>query len=99
MKLIRAVPFLFTLAPMFAADGLPVPRFADPARRQKLAAAFPEIEKIFERFQAQRGIPGMVFGLVIDGELAMVKGYGVRDRKSNDAVTADTAFRIASMTK
>jgi CubicO group peptidase (beta-lactamase class C family) len=41
----------------------------------------------------------MVFGVVIDGELAVVKGFGVRDRKAQDAVTPDTAFRIASMTK
>ncbi len=80
-------------------QGAVVPRFTDPARRAKLESAFPEVQRIFERFQKQRGIPGLVFGVVIDGELAFVKGMGVRDRASNDAVTADTVFRIASMTK
>lgn len=77
----------------------PVPRFPDPDRRAKLARSFPEIERIFERYFKARGIPGMVLGIVIDGELAFVKAWGVRDRHSNDPVDAGTVFRIASMTK
>lgn len=80
-------------------DKLPLPRFTDPARRAKLAAAFPEIEKLFEDYRKQRGAPGLVFGVIIDGELALAKGLGVRDLKSHDPVTPDTMFRIASMTK
>ncbi len=99
MKLSVAVAFLGVLLPVFGAENLPIPRFTDPARKSKLEAAFPEIEKIFEKFQQQKGVPGMVFGVVIDGELALVKGFGVRDRKTKDAVTPETAFRIASMTK
>ena len=68
-------------------------------RRAALERAFPEVEKVFERFQRQRGIPGLVFGVVIDGELALAKGLGVRDRAAGDRVTPDTVFRIASMTK
>ena len=99
MKLSVAVAFLGVLLPAFGAENLPIPRFTDPARKSKLEAAFPGIEKIFERFQQQKAIPGMVFGVVIDGELALVKAFGVRDRQSKDAVTPETAFRIASMTK
>jgi CubicO group peptidase (beta-lactamase class C family) len=90
---------LIAAAPMFAADTAPTPRFTDPARRAKLEATFPDVEKAFERFREERGIPGLVFGVVIDGDIALVKGLGVRDRKTNDAVTPDTVFRIASMTK
>ena len=36
---------------------------------------------------------------MIDGDLAYVKGFGVRDRTSQAPVTPDTVFRIASMTK
>jgi CubicO group peptidase (beta-lactamase class C family) len=81
------------------AEGLPSPLFTDPARRARLEAAFPEIEDVFRNFQQQRGIPGLVFGVVVDGDLAYVKGFGVRERKSQDPVTPETAFRIASMTK
>ncbi len=99
MRLSAVIAFLGVVAPVLWAENLPVPRFTDPARKSKLEAAFPEIEKIFEKYRQQRGIPGMVFGVVIDGQLALVKGAGVRDRKSNEAVTPETAFRIASMTK
>lgn len=61
--------------------------------------ALPEVQRIFERYQQQRRIPGLVYGVVIDGEPVVIKSFGVRDRKSKDAVTADTVFRIASMTK
>ncbi len=44
-------------------------------------------------------VPGLAFGIVIDGELAFAKGFGVRDTKSNAPVDADSVFRIASMTK
>jgi CubicO group peptidase (beta-lactamase class C family) len=65
----------------------------------KLESAFPEIDSIFRRFVADRHIPGMVWGVVIDGRLAHVKSTGVRDRSGMQPVTADTVFRIASMTK
>src|SRR5437867_3998675 len=99
MKPFIALGFFAIVFPVFSAEKLPVPEFPDPARRAKLERAFPEIEKIFERYQQQRGIPGLVFGVVIDGELALVKGLGVRDRTSQDQVTPETVFRIASMTK
>lgn len=83
----------------FAAETLPQPRFADPDRAQKLAAAFPEIERMFlERVERQH-IPGAVFGIIIDDRLVWVKSAGVSDVKSRAAVTPDTVFRIASMTK
>ena len=55
------------------------PYLASPirARRAKLEAAFPRIEKVFERFQQEHRIPGAAFGIVIDSELAYFKGFGV----------------------
>lgn len=94
----RTLAFLLLAIIPAGAQG-PTPRFNDPARREKLAKAFPEIESRFQKFQQERRIPGLVFGVVIDGDLALVKGFGIRDRASNDSVTLDTAFRIASMTK
>lgn len=84
-------------ATMFGAP--PAPRFRDADRVQKLKAALPEIEKVFERYHRERGLPGSAWGVVIDGELVYTKQFGVRERQGNDPVTADTAFRIASMTK
>ncbi|MCM3876596.1 MAG: beta-lactamase family protein, partial [Thermoanaerobaculia bacterium] len=79
--------------------GLPSARFEDPGRRAKLAAAFPEIERIFAEALEKQHIPGAVLGIVIDGELVFTKGFGARDVVTKAAPDADTAFRIASMTK
>ena len=56
-----------------ATGSLPPPKFADADRARKLAAAFPEIEKIFSNWFAARHAPGAVFGIIIDGELVWVK--------------------------
>ena len=98
------------LAQKRVANGtVPQATFADPERKRKLAAAFPEIEKLF-RASAER-MPGAVMGIIIDGELVWVKTAGVREVSTNAgeaanasdaskaAVTPETVFRIASMTK
>ena len=41
----------------------------------------------------------MVWGVVIDGRLAHIGTFGVKDQVSKTSVTSETAFRIASMTK
>src|SRR3954470_21450999 len=82
-----------------ASDAYPPPRFTDPDRVRKLESALPQIDKIFFAFAASEKIPGMIWGVVIDGRLAHVGSTGVRERASGDKITNDTAFRIASMTK
>src|SRR5829696_1907277 len=77
-----------TLAQRKIATGtLPPPQFSDPQRKQKLAAAFPDIEKSFKSFVERQQMPGAVFGLIIDGELAFVKVAGVREKTDNAPVT------------
>jgi CubicO group peptidase (beta-lactamase class C family) len=44
-------------------------------------------------------LPGLVYGVILDGELALVRGLGHRDLEAKAPVDADTVFRIASMTK
>jgi CubicO group peptidase (beta-lactamase class C family) len=78
---------------------LPPPRFADPERARKLAAAFPEIERLFNSWFERVHAPGAVMGIIFDGELVWVKTAGVRETKDRARVTPDTEFRIASMTK
>jgi CubicO group peptidase (beta-lactamase class C family) len=99
VKLSVAIFCLAGIVPSLFGQASPVPRFTDPNRRSALEAAFPQIEKAFENYRRERGIPGLAFGVVIDGELALVKGFGARDVASDDTVTPDTVFRIASMTK
>ena len=70
-----------------------------PAAAQTLGPLQPEIDAVFAKFQADAHVPGMVYGVVQDGKLAYVKGIGVQDLDAKRPVTADTQFRIASMTK
>lgn len=43
--------------------------------------------------------PGLAIGLIYDGELLWGKGYGFADVETQNPVTLDTRFRIASITK
>ena len=86
-------------ATLAASDTYPPPRFTDPGRLTKLESALPEVDRIFTAYAASQKIPGMIWGVVIDGRLAHVGSSGVRERSSSDKITNDTAFRIASMTK
>jgi CubicO group peptidase (beta-lactamase class C family) len=101
MHLARACTLVLILIPQFvyAQKQLPPPRFADAQRKQKLATAFPEIERLFQTFAERQQMPGAVLGIIIDGELAWVKTAGVREKTNNAPVTPETLFRIASMTK
>ena len=70
---------------------------------QALRAQSPDllanIDRVFEAYRLDAHIPGMVYGIVIDGRLVHVKGLGVQDVDSKRPVTEQTLFRIASMTK
>src|SRR5215203_2193385 len=99
LLILFVLPQLTIAQRKIATGTVPPPQFADPQRKQKLAAAFPEIEKSFKSFVERQQMPGAVFGVIIDGELAFVKVAGVREKTDNAPVTQDTVFRIASMTK
>lgn len=85
-------------AQVFASEA-PELEFRDPERRKKLALAFPKIDVIAEEELKAQGIPSVAVGVVIDGELAYTKGFGVADLKTNARPDADTAYRIGSITK
>lgn len=85
--------------PAAPTEAVPPAAFADPARRDTLARAFPGIDAFLRESIPRAGRPGGVLGVVIDGELAHVTAVGVQDLDSRRPVTPDTVFRIASMTK
>jgi serine-type D-Ala-D-Ala carboxypeptidase/endopeptidase len=60
---------------------------------------FASLDHFFADFALDSHIPGLVFGIVANGRLVYVRGLGVQDLESNRPVSADTLFRIASMTK
>ncbi|HET8540522.1 MAG TPA: serine hydrolase domain-containing protein [Anaeromyxobacter sp.] len=87
---LRAAPASGALAPA---------TFTDPQRREKLARAFPEIDALLAAVVRDGGVPGLAWGVVVDGELVHRGAAGVRDVATGAPVEPDTVFRIASMTK
>jgi CubicO group peptidase (beta-lactamase class C family) len=62
--------------------------------------AFALQDAAFEKWMADNHVPGLVWGVVIDGRLVHVKGLGVQDLgDAKRPVTANSGFRIASMSK
>ena len=69
----RMVPLICGLAAtgaLIASDAYPPPQFTDPQRVKKLEAAMPEVDRILHSYATEKKIPGMVWGVVIDGRLA-----------------------------
>ncbi|MBM0108827.1 beta-lactamase family protein [Steroidobacter sp. S1-65] len=53
------------------------------------------MESILQEF----AIPGLAIGIVEDGEPVYIRGFGVRDKKTDEPVNAHTLFHVASITK
>ena len=77
----------------------PPSKFIDPDRATKLATAFPEVDRIMTAFAERSSVPGIAYGIVIDGKLAHVGVSGLREVSSKSPVDTASVFRIASMTK
>ena len=80
---------------------------AAPASPQKAAetkpasepVGFAAVDKAFADFRAKTPVPGMAYGVIVDGKLAHIRYFGEQDENGKAPVNADTRFRIASMSK
>ena len=90
---------LFAAKIAAASAQYPPAQFADSKRESVLAAAYPAIDSIFARYAGVEHVPGMVWGIVVDDRLVHVGTFGVQDLASATPITANSAFRIAYMTK
>lgn len=86
-----------SIAPPFAAA--PPPSFVDPSRAAKLASAAPKLDAYFADFFAKSRAPSVAVGLLVDGQLAWSKAYGVQDLAARVPATEDSVYRIGSITK
>ena len=68
-------------------------------RLNRIRLALPVLEKLYRTYAAERTIPGLAFGLVVDGKLLYGQGIGLADLATKRPVTTASQFRIASMTK
>lgn len=76
--------------------------FAIPISPVSATEAVPGFVAEFERYIAESvapEVPGAALAIVADGKLQVLKGYGVRQAGSDLPVTADTVFRLASVSK
>src|SRR5688572_31705962 len=74
-------------------------RFTDPNRVTKLTSALPAIDSLFSAFATANHVPGIAYGVLIDGQLVHRGTAGLRDVEGNARVDSASVFRIASMTK
>ncbi|HWN89282.1 MAG TPA: serine hydrolase domain-containing protein [Chitinophagaceae bacterium] len=73
--------------------------FADAGRMEKITQAFPVIDKIFKDYADSNHLPGVAYGLVVDGKLVYKGNIGYTDIEKKIPVTSSSLFRIASMSK
>ncbi|HJW22671.1 MAG TPA: serine hydrolase domain-containing protein [Candidatus Limnocylindrales bacterium] len=64
-----------------------------------LEAALARADELADRTFAGWKVPGVAYGLIVDGELRHVRGLGTAVVGEDRTPDADTVFRIASMTK
>ena len=68
-------------------------------RSSDFEATFPVIDKICKEYAEKNNFPGFAFGLVVDGKLVHTASLGYTNLDNKTAVTTQSDFRIASMTK
>ena len=57
------------------------------------------IDQHFIDYQAEQHVPGLVWGIVKDGELVYFKASGIANMETDKPVSEDSLFSIASMSK
>ncbi|HEU4560577.1 MAG TPA: serine hydrolase domain-containing protein [Longimicrobium sp.] len=82
-----------------ASSRAPTATFADPQRLAKLSAAFPAVDSLMRAFAERSRVPGIAYGIIVDGKLVHVGTAGYRELASRSPVDTSTVFRIASMSK
>jgi CubicO group peptidase (beta-lactamase class C family) len=90
---------LAVVHPSAHAQAYAPPVFTDAARAEKITALLPEITKIYTDYAAEKHAPGLVWGIVLDGQLLHVGRHGFANLEKKIPADERSAFRIASMTK
>ncbi len=79
---------------LLAALLLPVPAIAQISTTQKDAIA-----GLVHSYVTQHNVPGLSLAVVANGQVVMTDGYGLADVENTVGASADTVFRIASLSK
>src|SRR5882672_5592618 len=85
-------------APILAQNGDPLPR-ARPEDVGMSSERLAEITKVIKADIEKGRLPGAVIAVARKGKLVYYEAFGFRDKTAGVAMTKDTIFNIASMTK
>ena len=91
LPLLTATLALLTALPAVAAETkstAAIPRFTDPGRRARVEALLPEIDREFAGYAEKKHYPGLVWGLVLDGELIHTGALGLANVEQKIPATA-----------
>jgi CubicO group peptidase (beta-lactamase class C family) len=80
-------------------DAQTATQFSDPNRLAKLSSAIPEIDRIMAAFAERSNVPGIAYGIIVDGKVIHIGTAGIRNVATRAPVDTSTVFRIASMSK
>ena len=75
------------------------PVFSDATRVERVQATAPIVDSLFQKFFAQRHLPGLVYGVIADGKLLYTGQFGNTDVARKVPADSRSLFRIASMSK
>jgi CubicO group peptidase (beta-lactamase class C family) len=73
--------------------------FTEPDSAEKVKATAAAVEGIFKRFMESRHLPGLVYGVVLDGALIYSGSFGHANLEQKIPAHSQSLFRIASMSK
>lgn len=85
-----------TLAPTATPDSVPGPTPATDAESLAIAKS---VDQLVLSELSQQNIPGYALAVIKDGKLIVHRGYGVMDLQTQQPVTPQTVFGLASLTK
>jgi CubicO group peptidase (beta-lactamase class C family) len=95
-RFMAALVVAFVSTSAFAQDLKPE---SDPGKLGFVADRLNRVTQAFQGFVDSGQIPGAVVLIARNDKVAYFQAFGFRDREQNIAMTSDTIFRIASMTK
>jgi len=68
-------------------------------RMKEIEAALPVVDHLFKEYAEKNHLPGLIYGLVVDGKLLHTSATGYTNLAKKTLVTPASDFHIASMTK
>jgi len=73
--------------------------FIDSQRHKSVQATAKHIHAMYQEFAKQNNIPGLAYGVVLDGQLVYANGIGFANKEQQITASSTSLFRVASLSK